>query len=96
MQNENSLDLILGDLIADAGSGDEATIDSLPMTLWIPHAYKARFDALQARTKKKFGKKLKEVVMAAIDRVDSSAGKATLMTPEQMAKMLIEDLKKAG
>jgi CRISPR/Cas system CSM-associated protein Csm2 small subunit len=44
-----------------------------PMTLWIPKVYKMKFDLIQGRTNRKFGKILKEVIKKSIDKVDLEA-----------------------
>lgn len=41
-----------------------------PLTFWLPDEYKAKYDLLQERTKRKFGKLLKEVLKRSIDRVE--------------------------
>ncbi len=41
-----------------------------PLTTWIPSAYKERYEELQRRTNRMFGKHLQEVIQLAIDKVD--------------------------
>lgn len=43
------------------------------VTLWIPADYKARYDELQAKSGKKFSKKVREIVKAAIDMAEAGA-----------------------
>jgi hypothetical protein len=40
-----------------------------PITFWVPCEYKAKYDLLQAKSGRKFGKLLKEVVKSSIDKV---------------------------
>ena len=47
----------------------ESTTGRLPVTIWIPIEYKARYDLLQAKSKQKFGKFLREVFKKTIDSV---------------------------
>jgi diadenosine tetraphosphate (Ap4A) HIT family hydrolase len=65
---KKSLDSILDDLGTDLFSTDERP-ETKPVTMWIPNEYKSKYDELQEQSKKKFGKKLQELVMASIDRV---------------------------
>ena len=41
-----------------------------PVAFWLPPVYKSKFDELQTRTDKKFGKALQVVVMNLIDSVE--------------------------
>lgn len=45
------------------------SVDKRSITLWLPVEYKEKFDLLQGRSNRLFGKKLQEVLMQAIDRV---------------------------
>jgi hypothetical protein len=38
------------------------------LTLWIPKIHKAKFDQIQRKSKAKFGKVLKEMICAEIER----------------------------
>lgn len=40
------------------------------LTLWVSREYKEKYNLVQARSKKKFGKFLKQIVEKTIDRVD--------------------------
>ena len=48
----------------------QETVETSMIGLWVPTEYKQRFDELQERTRKKFGKKIQELVMQAIDHLD--------------------------
>lgn len=54
-------------------TGHEEPIETKPVTIWLPVDYKNKFDTLQKSTKRKFGKKIKELVIRSIDKVDSKA-----------------------
>lgn len=44
--------------------------DCKPLAFRFPTNYKERFDILQDKTNKRFGKKIQELIMAAIDKAD--------------------------
>ncbi len=44
--------------------------------LWLSEAYKLRFDVLQRRSKKKFGRLLKDLIEICINRAEAAAPKA--------------------
>lgn len=50
-------------------TGGEQPVDKKAITLWLPVDKKAKFDDLQAMSKRKFGKKLQDIVILAIDKV---------------------------
>lgn len=41
---------------------------ALPITLWLPAEVKAKYDLLQMKSKRRFGKLLKEIVIHSIER----------------------------
>lgn len=43
------------------------------ITLWLPERYKDRYAKLQEKTKRMFGKKLQEMVMRSIDKLDRAS-----------------------
>lgn len=43
--------------------------DGAPVTIWLPAEYKAKYDLVQDRSRKKFSRVLREVFMRAIDKV---------------------------
>ncbi|MGE0525881.1 MAG: hypothetical protein AB7G93_09575 [Bdellovibrionales bacterium] len=45
-----------------------------PIAIWVPIDYKMKYDRIQARTKRRFCKILKDIAMQAIDKVDVSKG----------------------
>lgn len=47
----------------------DAPIPCEPITFWIPVEYKIKYDLLQAKSGKKFGKVCKEILKKTIDRV---------------------------
>jgi hypothetical protein len=44
-----------------------------PITLWIPENYKLKYDELQQKSNRRFCKKLRELMLAAIDKTESKA-----------------------
>ena len=44
--------------------------ERMALTIWIPAQSKERFDDLQTKTRKKFGKLLAEVIVKSIDKVN--------------------------
>lgn len=61
-----SLDEILGDFNPTATEKSNLK-EGGPVTIWLTPDYKARYDQLQAKSGKKFIKKLREIVRVAID-----------------------------
>lgn len=55
------------DLSQMPGDGPE---ELSPVTFWLPVEYKAKYDLLQERSKRRFGKVLKEIIKRSMDRVD--------------------------
>lgn len=43
------------------------------MSFYVPLQYKVKFDLIQAKSKKKFGKLLKELIIQSIDKVQIEA-----------------------
>lgn len=39
------------------------------VTIWLPIDYQKKFEQVQSQTKKRFGKKLREFIMQALDQV---------------------------
>lgn len=50
-------------------------VQAKPLTFWLPHAYKDKYDELQRRTRGKFGKLLKEVLKKSIDRMEKDSSR---------------------
>ena len=46
------------------------TVETRGVTFWVPVEYKKKYEAIQAKSKRKFSKMLKEVIMKSIDRVE--------------------------
>lgn len=40
------------------------------LTIWIPSAYKAKFDLIQMHSRKKFSRVLRQLIKTAIDKVE--------------------------
>lgn len=71
-----SLDAIFEDFNPDEPKGQEKE-RCRPLSIWLPDSYWARFGELQDRTNKDFGKRVKKLVMTAIDRWAKSESKAS-------------------
>lgn len=53
---------------------DRADKKSHCITLWVPKEVKAKFDAIQRRSNRKFARVLVDILKVSIDRVDGEAG----------------------
>ncbi len=51
-------------------SGNHLPEEKSTLTLWVSKECKGKFDSLQSRTKKEFGKRLQKLIAMAIDKVD--------------------------
>lgn len=71
---DKSLDAILGDLEVSASGKEWDWRERKAVTVWVNATEKERFDQLQKRTRKDFGKKLRELILAAMDVAESKAG----------------------
>lgn len=69
MDTEKSIDAIFENL--DIFDLREGAVDMKPITIWVPLKYKIDYDKLQMSTRNKFGKKLKEVIMKSIEKMDA-------------------------
>lgn len=74
--DEKSKSLLVDQIFHDIESlmvaDDEPTKTTKALTIWILEEYKTKFEELQDRTDKKFGKKLKELIYLAIDKAIES------------------------
>lgn len=43
------------------------------VSIWLPDPYKAQWDKLQSKTDRRFGKKVRELLVAAIEKAESQA-----------------------
>lgn len=64
---EQTIDDMIGDVNFEAR--DKTYIKGKSITIWVPDEYKEKYDLLQSRSNKVFGKKIKEIVKFAIDKV---------------------------
>lgn len=65
--HEQTIDDMIGDVSFEAR--DKTYVKGKSITIWVPDEYKDKYDLLQARSNKVFGKKVKEIVKLAIDKV---------------------------
>lgn len=47
-------------------------VEKTTLTLWVPTEYKKKFEELQDKTKKDFGKRLQKLLIKAIDNVSKA------------------------
>lgn len=47
----------------------QETVEHKTITLWVPAEVKAKFDAIQKKSKREFGKHLKKLVMHSIEKI---------------------------
>lgn len=70
---ETSLDEILGEF--DPGETTRTTgLTGGSVTIWLSAEDKARYDRIQESTGRRFSKKLRELVLAAMDVTEARAG----------------------
>lgn len=65
-----SLDEVLGDF---EQTEEETWGPRKPITIWIPESYKIKYDKIQDKSSRRFCKKLRELVLIAIDKTDLKA-----------------------
>lgn len=65
--DKSNIDLILENF--DVNSNDEEDIAQI--NVWIPKSVKDKYNDLQVRTKKKFSKVLKNIIISSIERKSS-------------------------
>lgn len=66
--SDKSLDEALNELSLIDQSNKPTGSDREPITIWVTKECKNKYDITQNLTSKKFGKKLREIVMIAIDK----------------------------
>jgi len=49
-----------------------STVEKTTLTLWVPTEYKRKFEELQDKTGKDFGKRLQKLITKAIDKVSTT------------------------
>lgn len=65
----DSIDSILEDFDVDAPPKPKPVTENTNISIWLPKEYRDKFDELQMKSKRKFGKLLREVVIKSIDKV---------------------------
>jgi predicted DNA-binding protein len=70
---EKTLESILGDFSPSAPDTSESVRYGGSIAVWLPSALKARYDALQERSGKRFSKKVREAVVAMIELAEARA-----------------------
>lgn len=69
---KRSLDAILDDFNWSAEEREDVKAGG-PVTVWLTPKYKAKYDRLQEASNRRFIKKIRELVKAAIDRCEATA-----------------------
>lgn len=67
-QNKDLVDKIFEGFTLGNGQ-DSETVQRAGVTIWLPEEYKEKFNQLQSRSKRRFGKKIQEMLIKAIDKV---------------------------
>jgi hypothetical protein len=62
-----SLDQIMQGFDADETESVSSLKSGRPITIWLPAEYKAAYEQIQSRSGRRFTKKLRELIQAAID-----------------------------
>jgi hypothetical protein len=71
MNDTQSFDQILGDFSPATETISDRVSDGKMVGIWIPAEYKARYDKLQLKSRLKFGKKAREVLLALIEAAEA-------------------------
>lgn len=66
---KHSLDQLLADFALHHCARDPGR----PVTVWLPSEYKTRYARLQKASGRQFGKKVRELILAAIELAESKA-----------------------
>lgn len=62
----------LEELFSDLGAGDKISMKNRkPVTVWLPEEYKNKYGKIQEKSNSRFGKKIRELIIMAIDEVES-------------------------
>lgn len=77
MSRPKSLDAILDGFEPETPAARETVKSGAPVTIWLSAEYKEKYDRIQERSRKRFCKKVRELIQAAIDRCDPEAAKAS-------------------
>ena len=70
MREKRSLDDILKSFDLKEPREEDSQRERKPVTIWIPASAKARYDRLQVVSGRRFSKKARELLLAAIDMAD--------------------------
>lgn len=71
--NKKSLDEILSDFNPKSTLQKSNLKSGGPVTIWLPKEYKSRYDELQKTSDRRFCKKIRELIQAAIDMTEAKA-----------------------
>jgi hypothetical protein len=73
MREKPSMDAILGNFDMNETENESRRKDCRPVTIWISASAKARYDRLQKLSGRRFSKKAREILLAAIDMAEAKA-----------------------
>lgn len=66
--NKINLDDIFGDIESLIDSGGPSNLGGI--TIWVPIEYKQKYSHIQAITKRKFSKKVQELLIKSLDKIN--------------------------
>lgn len=64
---EKSLDAIMKGFVPNDSDQADAQNERKPITIWVPTAAKESYDRLQEKSGRRFSKKAREILLAAIE-----------------------------
>lgn len=73
MTNGSSIDELIENFDFEEIESKDGSKQGGMVGTWLPDSYKTRYDELQTKTQKSFGKLVKKIIMHAIDKVDRAS-----------------------
>lgn len=70
-KNMDIIDTVFEDFVIDENQESKG-LRRGGVNIWLPEQYKDRFKDLQVRSNRRFGKKIQELVIKAIDKVSTT------------------------
>jgi hypothetical protein len=71
MREKKSLDAILGGFDPSEPEAKDSLRDRKPITIWVPAYAKERYDRIQQKSGRRFSKKARELLLAALEMAES-------------------------
>jgi len=72
IEKKTNLDSMFKSFETELTNWQTPSVQRQAITIWVPDEYKAKYDMLQERSKRKFGKLIKELLKRAIDKFDTN------------------------